>query len=1703
MYTKEELHKIQAKSKEKFAEIKQAVKDYRHEAHVQKFQQFMNKHQQARQIPTDISSDDLIVTKDMVLDGTIQEILPLKYRNIFIAEGAKLFLKDLALEADSIKVHGELIQENIKINSNSFFASHISHIKSNKAELFTKSAEFYGQMLEGNNKYLAEQQITANKIVFGARSEVNLNTLVINASEIENRGKINIKNDLKVLADYFDNEGSIEASSASYQINRWLFNKGYLDAANATIDAVALLNFWRIRGTNDLTINALSSFNFGWTQSFNLTGYQLIKFNLAHIPDLPNSWSDVFNKQSLLNGIKVAGSIAFPAVATGINVCSSVISTYKALSGLYAQIGKIYIKYKSNNLSASEALPVLTSMFNTASAAWEGGIKHISMPKMPNSFNDFVKKTRLNEALNTVTSKSELKNFANKVIQKSGITENPLTNIQGQGFKNIAKTAITTLGPKVNNNSLVNVNGIQIATSISESNIVGTNLGLEAGMSLVSHSALSMQNEGAMLASDVVMTGRFIDNEGLIYANNNLHIHAQAFEAQQNSRIAIGNIGIIEAEKTLRLDENCQIQAKEATVIIKNSQPEIKTRGEIKTLVVEGAHIDDVNGLLVGTRDYKHLNVTQSLAVKVDDSFELNETLQRNCAIDVTATNAQINIPVDTSFDLHVTTTQGDISLNKEVNSSKQVCLNAAGNVNIGNESMPGISINGQEGIDIIAKGDVNNHGKLSSQKLVRIEANNLTNQCHGKDTGIIEGNKIYIKTEGDVNNLCHVEKYTAGHFRKGGELVAQERTQFHSAVIQQIGNCDDNEPSVIIDAGGEINLDASKITAESKDILISGKKNINIKLRAEKYTSELHYDHKGKKLKKYAEGLDAQTSCIEAKEGRNQILSEEGAINGQAENIVSKYGSDIVTKQEGQSISLKDYHDQLSYYQKKKKLLKTTKKQGANDVSIPGLIANTGKGETHIHAAGDLNIEGHKIDAKGKLELAAKNIHIKQRVLDNWQKTKTTHLGVQVFGQNIGPGSGQKNKTERSDSPLVTKLDNLAHSQNLVEGGLNTVSAGMEVAKTLNAVSQVESVAGLVNTAADHYGLSPSLSNINVQITQTTQEEHYQTLSDNYIKTDELNIKAENKVTLGVPTHVSGNATVKAKCFEQQGQILQHSLISTRKNITVSPKVGDIPVDVALAENKQKMTSTTVVNQQLNVSGVLRIESDQWILNNAVTNTNKIEAKVGEVTLNSSVSTCETRANGWQASTTGNVGVQTGKSCQQTIIQPSAINVKGDVTDDNFQVDQVNLNAGKITSEGKIDLQKPKINVQSIDTQSYSKSQGFSTNLNQIAKMTQPEGADAFSTAKVSDISSKHIERQEAVIFGAQGTNINSENVSGNLHTTSSNGNHVLCDKKQRLVTEIPLNISETIKQTQSALNELNSKLSDFKERKEEVPNRAASSAFKEKDNTENRYNNNLSNSVKNVVSAVKKSVGISSEAKSKQKDVDTNKHTSNNNHSGFFTQKSQYQIPVFIEGKREYKKEKSVSSTKGPRDTKRLRDNINGQFVKNLSSAKTKSLKDEEFKSTPKFIRPYASIFSAETDNARIDISAGSGHASAEIYQKEVIPNVTLKLGKVVAETKIQDMAVSTKLSADLISIEVKQDLLKVCHTDTSYTIVVNEKAGIGAGLEFTAGYINHKNGKSSLALGGGFGVGPKIRVQGNVEIESNDPECDPNEKLHFPRK
>ncbi len=963
------------------------------------------------------------------------------------------------------------------------------------------------------------------------------------------------------------------------------------------------------------------------------------------------------------------------------------------------------------------------------------------------------------------------------------------------GFKTMAndeqgKTAISA--------SLVAADQLRMdgksATTMTGS-IVTTN-----DATLAATASLSMDNAKLDAANNAVLNGTFDGKQAMVTAKNDILVGADA-------RLTINDVGLqadrdigfqgradvtgifdLEAKRNLDTSVASSMAGDTGAVILKSAGGSPTGAITTGTVMIQNESITDYMGLLRGTGIYSQIQPKDMLIYSTAKALTL-DTISRKSGISVTGSSITIKGSIYSDKTLAFTSTSGDLIANAGVTGKQGLYFSSAGNLTTGK------------------------YNYLSDNQVVFEAKSNYSN-----NQGTVSGAQTFIKTDGDVRNVGGAIKGSVYlQVDAGGSIydtciVRDYRAAYDTMESYQPGQFSGgtgegyNGVGMVLYAKNKVINDASVMTAVG-DVAVYGENGVEASYRSHEYVSYDKTKKSGflhsKKERTVVVSTQIQQPIIASTNGRVTLYSQNGGVSLTAAQVLSKYGSDIYSNK---SVNILDAIVESKVYKDKSSWwgLSKDKDHIRQENSVPTRIANIDPGLTRIHStSGDVNMRGTVVIAPGTTEIsAAGKVNISLSVLNNEEVREHSGISISAFGIPIvGGGSG---RPLINSDPTLDHLKQLSESHGAGEAALNSISTLTDMVNTVNAVDDALNYKGnLLSTLAGRYMGNSFQPKVTFGYEHSKSDYKYQTLGEGGIYTNDLEIHAGESVSLnGVPIYVANNMKVDAPVFEQNGIGLQSSFSSRQEaySLAFTPKT----VDVGIAEGKSSMHQTQYAPQQLYVGGNLEVNAHDWSFNNAQIDVGSLSGQVVNLYGVTKTDHFDAKNEFVSLNTNGNVAYQRGKSEAETITAPSTLNVRGDLTNKTFKVENIELTGASITADGVVDLDA-KMKIFDVKTYSKSTSEGFAFNVKEVGKMFNAFGDDNQSQYKhilnpdaqpssrqVSEVrfnkSIESIEQiQHSVVFGKQGVNLTGD-IQGNLHTSSPDGVETIRKVLHHYNAEIPI---------------------------------------------------------------------------------------------------------------------------------------------------------------------------------------------------------------------------------------------------------------------------------------------------------------------------
>lgn len=791
-----------------------------------------------------------------------------------------------------------------------------------------------------------------------------------------------------------------------------------------------------------------------------------------------------------------------------------------------------------------------------------------------------------------------------------------------------------------------------------------------------------------------------------------------------------------------------------------------------KDLYINYDHLPDAGDILANP----NIHPTHLLALFTNSPLTINREVKRPIDLLISASSIHINQNVNSSQSLGFTATEGDIHANAH--------------------------LYGKEGLNFSAKGNLHT-GKYTfiSENEVVFEAGN----SYFNHQGEVYGNNIYLAADsGDITNF-------AGKFQAKTYLQASAGGNIYNIPLEEnvggafdvmrrwtsaqfLGGTGEGHYGIglALYSGKKIVNDASILGAKGSTF-ISAHEGFESLARSHFYKCFEHTKRKWHGGKKTTASYDTQIqeAYVFSEHGSNTIIADAGDIHSIGTQFIAKNGNDLIAKGNVKLFYLKGRQE--TFVNKKGAFgLSRSKYFEGHDTATPTVIANLIPGDIRIHAQADVIGHGFIIYNLGKTQIHGENVYLSIPILNHEVRKHTQGIRLKIGGITI-IGDRPANQSLLTSDSTLEHTKRLFNSNGAGEFGLNLLSSGIDMVNTINTFSNALQNGGIISALAERYGLgflfNPKLS---IERYESKSQLRYQTPGPGNIYTGDLEIIAKNRARIeGLPIHVVKDMRVKAKDFQLIGTKLHHSYKQTHNSVSVSPSANPAGVDVAVAMGRLKSSGTYTYFQNTHVGGTLTVEADKWLIQDAIALAKSLKGKVDTLEIRTTVDKFKSHNESYHAATTGQFGLQQG-STHKTFIAETAKLMVMDTINDDFKVVTVILEAGKIISQDKNNLNADKVITGSVITSKSSHQINVSGNVMDFPLMPEKDQNNSNSflipTMNINYSTSHSEQEQQGVIYGQKGTHLNVKYIIGNLHTSNTDGSFTLINESHNYMAEIPL---------------------------------------------------------------------------------------------------------------------------------------------------------------------------------------------------------------------------------------------------------------------------------------------------------------------------
>ena len=837
----------------------------------------------------------------------------------------------------------------------------------------------------------------------------------------------------------------------------------------------------------------------------------------------------------------------------------------------------------------------------------------------------------------------------------------------------------------------------------------------------------------------------------------------EANKIQISSQVtAIGNNALL-AKEHLTTDVNSKITGS-GSVSFKAPKASLAGAFDANNAIVEIDQLDaNIHDLIYGTKSYKNFQPKGMLSITTPESIHFNQALNKQCKLELTAKDINVNSTMKMMKGLYFESTQGNVNINADIQMQETSHIKSAQHI-------------------------LNHNARVVSEQQLYLETvkGNLNNIG-----GVFQG-KTYLqgKINGDVNNSS-IETIVQGKYDKikqykPAQLIGGKWTEDHIGLFMQVEGKFIND-SIIQSQGHNV---------------IHARKGYQGKSHTHSYISEKNKDHGWfSGSDKEVSTTDVFTSKMLSTDGRNIVKVEEGGIISDASSFITKDGTDLFAR---------DNIDLLG--------VKTTQKINENSYSWFG-ISNSHKKETHesitptlifdldrsnIHSyKGDINALDAKIVGPGHFYTKANNIHMSSGIEKHSVRSHTQSLSIDAFGLSairaIVSGDNVVSPLMQQDT-TTSKLNTLVNqSNNYAELGVNTWNTAISAYNTYQTLNAAHQTNTLGSALLQRYNLGNSSGfnpTISLTFTDTQSLFNYESSGLSGVFRGSWEVDANNQFIIeDCPVDIKDNMSVKAKTFSLKANPHNSNYSSQSVSGSVGVTLKGDALSLGFGYQQQEGTQSVYNTQVLRVGNNLELKDVKtWKMDHALCDVNAINGNVNELVMTSRLNKQSSSGFSIHAATSGLMGGSYSNDNSETLSQKSAIIVRNS-QGSNLKVDHAELNGSEIHAQKYNDIQIGKMITNTVTEKATGGHYGIFGNLMDVLpKQKSSEFTSADQFPKPLPLMNVQFGERSYLAHnnsGMSSLNHNSapkEQLLWNVNNDGKLGKKILLDSNLNLQIDIPM---------------------------------------------------------------------------------------------------------------------------------------------------------------------------------------------------------------------------------------------------------------------------------------------------------------------------
>ncbi len=577
---------------------------------------------------------------------------------------------------------------------------------------------------------------------------------------------------------------------------------------------------------------------------------------------------------------------------------------------------------------------------------------------------------------------------------------------------------------------------------------------------------------------------------------------------------------------------------------------------------------------------------------------------------------------------------------------------------------------------------------------------------------GVVEGSENMKIVGGEfLNKPLHLRHVV--HLNPGNPLpwktknAYSTRTEFMGALINSGGN-------LSVDLKNQFLNEASDVIAWNNLLIRAGEI-----IQRTLFSSYLSTSRRGPTFSKDLHTIEMYEGSTRSLQGNVKLISTKG--NVEIEGNLGSYQGKVSVESAADILFLA----KTESVENKVKTIKATPttitsqitKSNTTETSLPTLFS--GK-DVDLKATQNIVADELQVNIGGDFDAEAKEIHMRQHVVEHYHEREGFSAGLEFFGSNAIEAAVTKKSAKLTvkalleEDPAIKSLFNLAAARNGQEYAVQGITAAVHTWNEAAYLARAKNADNLKNAIGEHLGITDADGNFSPKVTirlGVFNQEMRKTVvfAPQFFVGGNLRFKAD-KQRYSLLMEVGQDAEFLGKDIEWNAKV--ESTTQENSDTGFSVSAGPDGMGFGMDHSELRMSGKRHHHANLQVGGELTIQTDRLAVRGAKLEAEIVNVKAKSGQIESPTDTFNQTQWAASVSTSGNISFSYDNHHTKRVNQVSGLFAR---SHGNVEVDNLSLIGGTVRN---IHLDAKHLQLQDVAEEDDHKSCSISLNVKEVAQV-------------------------------------------------------------------------------------------------------------------------------------------------------------------------------------------------------------------------------------------------------------------------------------------------------------------------------------------------------------------------------------------------